>query len=190
MNDYSQPEFYRFNEDSILLVKFIQDLDLSPLNILDLGAGCGVIGIELARSLMPSHLALVEAQSDYLPHLQKNIELFLPPKVSSQVIISSFGEFQSVSRYDLIVANPPYYLPGHGRPSPDSRRAIARSFLLDDWRFFLNLINLTLSNQGWAYVIIKNDLVVLDLIKLNLQQLKLKIHKQNQCLILEFRRFE
>ena len=48
-DDYLQPDFYHFNEDSIQLVRFIKEnIDNSTEHsALEVGAGCGVISCEL-----------------------------------------------------------------------------------------------------------------------------------------------
>src|SRR5258708_4421753 len=117
MNDYSQPEFYKFNEDSIKLVRRVTEKVKAAEHILDLGAGSGIIGIELANYFHPESLTLVEVQKDYLPHLELNLKFQLKSKTDFFVELSSFGHWSPQKKYDLIVCNPPYFLPGHGEVS-------------------------------------------------------------------------
>lgn len=157
MSDYSQPEFYRFNQDSLELVKHVRSQVSQAEAILDLGAGCGVIGIELAQTLRPAHLCLLEVQTEYRPHLEENLQDFLDVSIAQEITIASFSSFRSTRRYDLIVCNPPYYLPGHGQESTDDHRRVARSFILDGWVELLNCIRHHLTEEGKAYIVIKND---------------------------------
>ncbi len=78
-DDYDQPEFYRFNEDSLKLVKWVLLRVSSAQTILDLGAGSGIIGIELSRVLLPSKLTLVEVRQEYSAHLDTNIKKISAP---------------------------------------------------------------------------------------------------------------
>ncbi len=161
MNDYSQPDFYRFNEDSLRLVKFIKEKGIVVTSILDLGAGCGVIGIEIANHQKPEVLTLVEYQKEYFSHLQLNREHQLKVLLDCEIIQASFGEWKPDRKYELVVCNPPYYLPGHGQPNKDRRRELARSFVKDNWAILLNCIESALEPGGRAFMVIKNDLLIL-----------------------------
>lgn len=160
-SDYSQPEFYRFNEDSLKLVKWIQSRIPSAVHILDLGAGSGVMGIELANFYGPESLTLLEMQEDFLPHLQENLATQLKVKTNPLVVMSTFGEWHPEKKFDLIVSNPPYFLPGHGHPSTDKLKHLARTFVYDNWDVLINLIQSSLSNDGKAFLVLKkNDLIM------------------------------
>lgn len=157
MSDYRQPHFYRFNEDSLKLVNFVSSNVKTASHILDLGAGSGIIGIELANRLGPKELTLLDIQEEWLEYLSHNVKNYLVPEVKSHVIIESFGKWKPAVQYDLIVSNPPYYLPGHGQPNSDKRKEIARSFVKDDWQIFLGLIKRCLAPSGKAFIVVKND---------------------------------
>ncbi len=157
MNDYLQPAFYRFNADSLKLVKWLVSLRPACTHLLDLGAGCGVIGIELSNDLEPSNLTLVEAQKEFLPYLKNNIRTQLKTKTKVEIIEASFGEWKAHSRFDLIVCNPPYYLKGHGQEAQDQAKHMARTFMVDDWAILLSVIENTLTRTGKAFLVVKND---------------------------------
>lgn len=160
--DYSQPDFYRFNSDSIDLIKWIQDRKIKPKNILDLGAGCGILGIELSRHLGPQRVTLVELQEDFRIHLEKNCHLFLNPDVEAEIMVSSFANFKSLQQFDLIVCNPPYYLPGRGELPRKPQRALARTFLQDSWIDLLQSIRIHLAPQGRCYLVLKKESSLLE----------------------------
>jgi len=165
MTDYLQPDFYRFNEDSIKLVKYAASKVTEAKSILDLGAGSGIIGIELANILKPENLTLLEVQPEWNEYLQHNIEHFLNSETKALVVESSFGTWEPDKKYDLIVCNPPYYLPGHGQPNADKRKAIARSFMIDGWKELLDLIAKSLGKEGRAFLVVKNEKQILKQIK-------------------------
>lgn len=180
MSDYSQPSFLKFGHDSLDLVKRVLSEISQAQHLLDLGAGCGVIGIELANKLNSETLTLLELQSDYLPFLQVNLKEQLHVSCETRIEISSFGEWHTDQKFDLIVSNPPYYLSGHGRPSPDDRRQKARSFEVDGHAVFLNLIEKGLSTNGRAYIVIKAEDLILKEMQKHLPASLVMEHEQHQ----------
>jgi tRNA1Val (adenine37-N6)-methyltransferase len=169
MTDYSQPDFYRFNQDSLELVKRVKHNVDKCESILDLGAGCGVIGLELARFYLPHTLALVELQQDYEPLLQHNLS-FLMPGTECSVHIKSFAQWRPTKKYEIIVCNPPYFLPGRGQKSKDPRRDLARSFHQDNWKELLCCIERSLTFEGKAFLVLKNEGLLLTEVRNAIQQ--------------------
>lgn len=185
MTDYLQPDFYRFNEDSLKLVNWVAAKNPACSNVLDLGAGSGVIGIELANRLRIPRLTLVEVQADFIPVIETNLQQQLKVPADVELIHQSFGEWKPRYYYDLIVCNPPYYLKDHGEPSTDVRKNIARSFVMDDWNILLKLIAKILSPEGRAFFVVKNDQRILKEVNENLNGLKLKISEVEKLIMLE-----
>ncbi len=153
MKDYVQPEFYHFNEDSLNLVSivnhFIGNKKISTC--LDLGAGCGVIGCELSKCLSIEELTFLEIQDEFLSSLKINIKQQLSSK--GHIIQCSFKEFKNKT-FDLIVSNPPFYQKNKSRISPDKRRAICRSFIVDsfdDW--FATVVGCMTKNSEAFFVV-------------------------------------
>lgn len=178
MSDYFQPEFYRFNEDSLLLVDWIKRHHQGPYSsILDLGAGSGILGIELANFYQPMMVDFLEIQNDFIFYLEKNIDHILNKKTQARVHLNSFARWRSDETWDIIAVNPPYYLKGHGELSKDPRRAIARSFIQDDWRDLLTLIACSLSPKGICYIVIKEDPKIYNELIKHLDQTQLGIKK-------------
>lgn len=190
MNDYLQPDFYRFNEDSLKLVNWLAAKKPVCTHLLDLGAGSGVIGIELANRLNAQHLTLLEAQADFIPFIESNIQHQLKVPSVVELIHQSFGEWKQLMKYDLIVCNPPYYLKDHGEPSADVRKNIARSFVLDDWNVLLKLVRRVLSADGKAFFVVKNDQRILKEVQNNLNGLQLQVFEAEKLLMLELSSIE
>ncbi len=190
IKDYSQPDFYRFNSDSIALINWICDKKLSCGRVLDLGAGCGIIGIELAQNIEMKKLTLVEIQADYEEYLNRNLELYLPKNIDVEIFWSPFSELNLVENFELIICNPPYYLPGHGQKSKDERRMIARTFIRDSWRHLFEIVDRNLSVEGEAVFVLKNDRLILETIFKELKDFKLsfKIHQERDLVILQILR--
>jgi tRNA1Val (adenine37-N6)-methyltransferase len=157
MNDYVQPDFYRFNEDSLALIKYIISKLNKASSILDLGTGSGVLGIELANNFKSNEVVLLEIQTAFIPYLEENIRDQLNSNTKAEVILSSFSEWVPHKKFDLIVCNPPYYLPGHGQVSIDEKRHICRTFVKDNWDILMQKISLSLSREGRAFLVVKKD---------------------------------
>lgn len=189
MNDYKQPDFYRFNSDSLFLVQWILKKGIRGNRILDLGAGCGVIGIELAIQMRPSLLTSLEVQKDFLSYLKTNSEYYIP-SLKHNIYSEAFSDWKPDTSYDLIVSNPPYYLPDSGQPSSDIRRGIARTFSIDGWDPFLKCIGRSLSIEGKAFIVIKNEKKTVALIRQLVLQTGLKLIEEvtSDLMILELMR--
>lgn len=155
--------------------------------ILDLGAGSGILGIELARNISCEAVTFVELQDEFRTYLESNCQKFLPKNINFEIIIKSFSEFNTANEFDLIVCNPPYYLPGRGELPEDRNRSLARTFLTDSWPALLNKISHVLSPSGKAYIILKNDLKLYNIIKNKSAICNLEIEKKvlHSLMILE-----
>src|SRR5690554_2221928 len=154
--EYSQPDFYRFNEDSFKLVDVVCKHHQKASSILDAGSGCGIIGIELARRMKVGELHLLEVQKEFKEHIEINLKNFLPQQKASLSLLS-FSSYTPARRFDLIVCHPPYYLPGKGEPNKNPHRGVCRSFLIDSWKELLGLFHRSLTLDGRAWVIVRND---------------------------------
>ena len=184
MNDYVQPEFYRFNEDSLLLVKEIVSENPQAMSMLDIGAGSGIIGIELANKLHIPLVHFVELQKEWEKYLLPNIKDQLK-HAQSDVFWSSIGEWDPPMKYDLIVGNPPYYLPGKGKTSPDPIRGKCRMFLKDTWKVLLEKSVQSLSPGGSAwFVTLKENQ---NYIEKMASHLSLEVREQGELIIIKLR---
>jgi tRNA1(Val) A37 N6-methylase TrmN6 len=158
--DYSQPNFFRFGGDSLYLVREVCQRmrpSSAPPRVVELGAGCGVIICELSQKVHLGPVTLVEAQREWQPHLEHNLLHFGQFREGPVVYwerVSRFnlhGELQA----DLIVSNPPYFVPGRGRASPNPQRNIAHRLMLDPWEAWLACMCRTLVPGGEAWYLQK-----------------------------------
>lgn len=94
---------YRFNLDPVLLSGFCQPEG----HILDLGTGCGIIGILLLALKKAVHVTGVERQNQLAELAQKNAAL----NGFEQQLSMISGDLRSVEipQVDAVVFNPPYY---------------------------------------------------------------------------------
>lgn len=155
--DYKQPKFYQFNEDSFLLIaEVIKDCKHPIKSLLDVGAGCGVIGIELAIKLNLERVVLLEKQKAFLESLEYNLNDYLD--IKTEIIHKSIEETNMQDEFDLIVSNPPYFRAGHGRVSPINEKQISRTFTnqmnISKW---IECCLSYLKSDGFLYIICHQD---------------------------------
>lgn len=117
---------YRFSLDPLLLCDFA-DIRAEE-TAMDLGAGCGIIPLILARSAPGCRLVGVESQAEMAELAGRNAALNgLADRVEIRhADILEIKKLFPPSFFDLVVANPPYRKPGTGRISPKKGRDIAR----------------------------------------------------------------
>jgi tRNA1Val (adenine37-N6)-methyltransferase len=117
---------YRFSLDPLLLCDFagIREGERG----VDLGAGCGVIPLILARSAEGVHMAGLESNQAMADLAVRNAALNgLAGRIDIRYgdVVDSRRLFEP-SCFDLVVANPPYRKQGTGRISPKAGRDTAR----------------------------------------------------------------
>jgi len=117
---------YRFSVDPLLLYSFV-NMNYAH-EIVDLGAGSGIIGLLLARKYPEAHVSLVELQESLFCLARENVKLNnLDKRVL--VVLSDINEIDGklIPRScDIAVSNPPFRKPATGRLSLGDERAVAR----------------------------------------------------------------
>lgn len=165
--DYFQPKDYRFSLDSVFLAQIIarKYFDLpnkSELKILDLCAGCGIIGLELALHLKAlPYIDFLEVQSIYQEYFEKNVEMIFPEDQKKRLRFhnQNYDELikveNSLGKYDLIVSNPPYFFLGEGLLSPNEFKNRCRFFIDSNFENLINAIFNSLKDDGNAYLLLR-----------------------------------
>ena len=118
---------YRYSLDPFLLARFCRPL--KPVgSIIDLGAGCGIISLVLARINPDASVVAIENNRDMVPFVEVNIQHNgLADRVSVQCddVINLRTNIPD-STFDLVVSNPPFRSAGTGKISPKAGRDSAR----------------------------------------------------------------
>lgn len=141
-----------------------RDIIKPTWEVLDLCAGCGIVGFDFAfhceseLKLLPKKIDFIEVQDVYESHFLKNKALF--KKLNAHFIQQNYNTLTSPNRsvsYDLILCNPPYFLKEHGKLSPSEFKNRCRFFIDSDLETLLFSIENTLAPNGRAYVLIKES---------------------------------
>jgi tRNA1Val (adenine37-N6)-methyltransferase len=117
---------YRFSVDSILLARFatVRSRD----QVLELGAGCGVISMVIAATARPRETIALEIQPRMAELAARNARANGFPNLHCLCADIRAGEIPGVRKasFDLVVCNPPFHARGAGRQSPNRSRRQAR----------------------------------------------------------------
>lgn len=180
--EYSQPDEYHFSHDSVFLARrvfeFLRAKDSDPKAALDLCAGSGVIGLDLLFHLRsaggntPHAFDFLEVQDQYRKHFEENVVRLGAVQSKLQFINSNYAD-ENIGMladvYDLIVCNPPYFSMDQGKLPASNLKLRSRFFVDSNLESLLSFIDKKLSQNGFAFVLIRNQLE----------------HKQNQLSVVQ-----
>ncbi|MBN2782554.1 MAG: methyltransferase [Campylobacterales bacterium] len=96
---------YCYNSDSIFLYDFISSFNPRG-RVLDVGAGCGVVGLLVARDYNKVILEAVEKQKVFIHYALKNAEV---NGIEYKLYHTDFLDLDVDEKYDYIISNPPFY---------------------------------------------------------------------------------
>ncbi len=144
---------YRFSIDALLLAGFVhlQEQD----RVIDLGTGCGIIAIILAKQRPEVRVLGVEIQDRLVSIAKRSIQL---NGLSDEIEIVKgdirFPEsFCTPESFSTAVFNPPYRGLHSGRINPDPEKAVARHEILGTLGDFMAAAAYALRPGGHVYVI-------------------------------------
>ncbi|MBN2894790.1 MAG: methyltransferase [Campylobacterales bacterium] len=122
MQLYQKSDGYCYNSDSIFLYGFISRFNPKG-RLLDVGAGCGIVGLLVARDFPKVSLEMIELQSDVAFLARKNAQV---NGIDARVHEGDLLAYEDGGGFDYIVSNPPFYHIGAHRSQNDAI-ALARS---------------------------------------------------------------
>ena len=131
----------RLDEGGLALAEVaVRDLRsrLSPLSLLDMGCGCGLVGFLIAGAVKNVSLTMIDSHSRAVEAAEINAGNF---GINAEVVLADDG-ISSLNRdaaYDVFVGNPPYY--------SDYRIA----------EVFLETARRALKKGGVCYTVVKNE---------------------------------
>lgn len=102
---------YCYNSDSIFLYGFITSF--APKGrTLDVGAGCGIVGLLVGRDFPGITLEAIEKQDIYAEFARRNAQI---NGIDYTLHEADFLEYEDKNGYDWIISNPPFYHEGSAR---------------------------------------------------------------------------
>ncbi len=146
----------RFNLDSLLLADFCR---IKPWDqVLEPGAGTGIVALLLAKKFPRIHITAVELQNPAARLCRRNIEENqLEQRIKLfELDLRTLKRTLKASSLDVIVANPPYTRTGSGRQSPAPERQSSRHDRHGDLGCWLDLQRF-LKNKGRYYLVFPAD---------------------------------
>lgn len=96
----------RFETEELVenTIKYINEYFTTPVDIIDLGCGSGVIGLTLEQKVPTNSVDLIDISSEALEVANKNCG-----KLNSKANMIKSDMFSNVEKkYDVIISNPPY----------------------------------------------------------------------------------
>lgn len=134
---YQPRNGYRYGVEVYALTGFAWGRDLEsppppPVTVVELGSGSGVVSLLLAS--LGAQVWGVERDEAWVALSQRSAAESAP-SVAERVrfLHGDIRDLAAVAglprRVDLVVANPPWFVPGAGPVSPDARKAAARTML-------------------------------------------------------------
>ncbi len=150
---FQRKDGYRFSIDAFILANFV--VLKKHERLLDIGTGCGIIPIYIAKRGYRNYMVGIEIQDGLFRLAQKNgafngvddrIE-FMKGDIKIQA-----GVLRS-RRFDVVVSNPPFTRKHAGRQCPSTSRRIARYETELDLAGLVSVASMVLDQKGRFYLI-------------------------------------
>lgn len=143
MKLYQSADGYRYNSSSLAIYDFALKFIKPSSKVLDVGCGCGVLGLLLGRDVADLKLSLLDIQESNIILAAKNAR---ENGIKAELIWGDFAKFKSQTRFDFIVSNPPFFK--ESLHSLNSHKAISRFEKFLSLESFLSVANSHLAPRG------------------------------------------
>lgn len=144
-------KWFCFGIDSVLLSDFCKDIHKGS-NILDLGAGNGILELLLSAKIENSKITAIEVQKEVYELAKRNIVF---NHLENRVIIQNknIKDIDCKVKYDAVVTNPPYKEKGTGLVNEEDSKVIARHEVLASLDDFIRIGSRCLKDKGNMYIV-------------------------------------
>jgi tRNA1Val (adenine37-N6)-methyltransferase len=144
---------YRFSIDAVLLSQFINVR--KDEKVIDLGTGCGILPLILARTTQAGSFVGIEIQKELAEFARKNVILnHLDHRIS--ILHQDFKELKAsflAGSFDVVISNPPYRQHRTGRTNPCLEKAVARHEIQSTIGDLIRITSYLLPAKGRFYLI-------------------------------------
>ncbi|MDQ0640082.1 tRNA1Val (adenine37-N6)-methyltransferase [Pedobacter sp. W3I1] len=139
----------KINTDGVLLGATVTHP--SPLTILDIGTGTGVIALMLAQRFPDALIHAVEIDAQAAETAEKNFQFSV---FSERLTINhtSIEQYEYSQQFDLIVSNPPFFV--NDLKSEELRKGIARHADEDFFSMLIKKASGLLADEGMIWLIL------------------------------------
>ena len=139
---YQPKEGYCYNSDTMFLYDFISKFNIKG-DVLEVGGGCGVLGLLIKRDFPKINLTVIEKQKIMFEFILKNLK---ENNLKAEVFNADFLEFDFDKRFDFVISNPPFY---NGTLKSDNEiKAVARYEDFLPMEEFFKKVNKVLKERG------------------------------------------
>jgi tRNA1(Val) A37 N6-methylase TrmN6 len=164
-----QPQVgYCYNSDSLFLYDFISSFKPSG-KVLDVGAGCGVIGLLVARDNGKVKLEAVEKQKEFIYYAKTNARV---NQIEYKLYEGDFLEVDFDEKYDYIISNPPFYPDGVKQSQNEMLKNSRYVSNLPMKQFFKKISQIL---NPHAHFIFCYDATLFGLVCVELEKVKMKV---------------
>jgi len=148
---------YRFSVDAVLVAHFCRPPTSG--RVLDVGCGCGIIGLILCYRHPQLQVTGLEVQPGLAELTRSNISANTLQQRFRVVEgdLCEIRDFMQPESFDLVVSNPPYRRLGSGRINRENESAIARHELTADLCFVISAAAFCVKNRGQVVCIYPAD---------------------------------
>ncbi|MCD4650971.1 MAG: methyltransferase domain-containing protein [Candidatus Cloacimonetes bacterium] len=138
------------SSDTAFLVEILsQEISPKMINILDVGCGNGIIALMLARRFPATRITGIDIQPGLINLALKNADCC---RVNVDFLKADLRKFSCIDKFNIIVANPPYFAIGSGRMGTDDERNRSRFELDCNLPDVIDCIARNCKPDGNAYV--------------------------------------
>ncbi len=155
---------YRAGLDAVMLAASVGAGAVSPLQVLDLGAGVGTAGLCVARRIADARVVLLERERQLAGLAAENAQrngLAARVRVANTIIPCSPAELRACDLdeegFDHVIANPPYHDRGSGTLASHGLKAGAHAMDEGDLEVWVRFMARMSAPGGAATIIHKSD---------------------------------